>query len=116
MSLRGIGQFILESLTVLFRMWPVLLLVAALFAVAFFWVEIDPTREYGFGGGVLHGLFGVQNLILAWPTGREVWAPSNTGRSYTWGFYVGLFVVPFLTRNIIRGVIFILRQKYSKVT
>ncbi|MFL6199690.1 MAG: hypothetical protein ACJ76J_10965 [Thermoanaerobaculia bacterium] len=95
MSLRGVGL--------------VFLLLAALFAVAFFWAEIDPAREYGFGGGVLHGFFGVQNLILSWPTGREIWAPTNTGRRYTAGFYVGLFVIPFLTRNLIRAILFVLK-------
>lgn len=95
MSLRGVGL--------------VFLLLAALFAVAFFWAEIDPAREYGFGGGVLHGFFGVQNLILSWPTGREIWAPTNTGRGYTAGFYVGLFVIPFLTRNLIRAILFVLK-------
>ena len=97
-------------------MWLVLLLIAILFAIAFFWAEIDPAREYGFGAGVLHGFFGVQNAILSWFTGREVWAPLNTGRGYTAGFWVGLLVIPFLTRNIIRALLFILRERYSKVT
>lgn len=96
MSLRGVGL--------------VLLLLAVLIAIAFFWVEIDPAREYGFGGGVLHGFFGVQNLILFCFTEREVWAPSNTGRGYTAGFYVGLFVLPFLTRNLIRAILFVLKN------
>jgi hypothetical protein len=105
-----IGRFLVEALTILFRMWPALLLVAAVFVAAFFWAEIDPAREYGFGGGVLHGFFGIQNTIFFWFTEREVWAPSNTGRGYTAGFYVGLFVLPFLTRNIIRAIIYVLRQ------
>ena len=96
MSLRGVGL--------------ALLLLAAFFAVAFFWVEIDPGREYGFGGGVLHGFFGVQNLILFCFTDREVWAPTNTGRGYTAGFYVGLFVLPFLVRNTIRAIIYVLKN------
>lgn len=104
-------RFVLDFLTVLFRFRLVLLLLAILFAIAFFWAEIDPAREYGFGGGVLHGFFGVQNLILAWPTGREIWAPTNTGRGYTAGFYVGLFVIPFLTRNLIRAILFALKGK-----
>jgi hypothetical protein len=104
-------RFVLDILTVLFRFRLILLLVAILFAIAFFWAEIDPSREYGFGGGVLHGFFGVQNLILSWPTGREIWAPTNTGRGYTAGFYVGLFVIPFLTRNLIRAILFVLKGK-----
>lgn len=103
-------RFVFDVLTVLFRLRLVLLLVAVLFAIAFFWVEIDPAREYGFGGGVLHGLFGFQNLVLFCFTEREVWAPLNTGRGYTVGFYVGLFVVPFLVRNTIRAIIYVLRN------
>jgi len=108
---RRVGQLVLEVVTTLFRMWPVLLLIAFIFAIAFFWVEIDPAHEYAFGGGVLHGFFGIQNLILSWFTGREVWAPLNTGRSYTAGFWVGLFVLPFLTRNIIRAILFVLKGR-----
>jgi hypothetical protein len=96
MSLRGVGL--------------ALLLITAFFSVAFFWVEIDPVREYGFGGGVLHGFFGFQNLILFCFTEREVWAPTNTGGGYTAGFYVGLFVLPFLTRNIIRAILCALKN------
>jgi hypothetical protein len=96
MSLRGVGL--------------VLLLIAALFAVAFFWVDIDPAHEYGFGGGVLHGFFGFQNLILFCFTEREVWAPMNTGSGYTAGFYAGLFVLPFLVRNTIRAILYILKN------
>src|SRR5215210_5622937 len=99
-------RFVLDVLTVLFRLRLVLLLVDVLVAIAFFWVEIDPTREYGFGAGVLHGFFGFQNLILFCFTEREVWAPVNTGRGYTAGFYVGLFVIPFLVRNTIRAIIY----------
>jgi hypothetical protein len=96
MRLRGVGL--------------VLLLAAILMAIAFFWVDIDPTREYGFGGGVLHGFFGFQNLILFCFTEREVWAPTNTGLGYTAGFYVGLFVLPFLVRNLIRAIIYVLKH------
>ena len=106
-----LGRLVLDVLVVLFRLRLVFLLLAALFAIAFFWVEIDPTREYGFGGGVLHGFFGMQNLILFCFTEREVWAPTNTGRGYTAGFYVGLFVLPVLVRNLIRAVLFILKGK-----
>ncbi|HVG08023.1 MAG TPA: hypothetical protein VNM67_09975 [Thermoanaerobaculia bacterium] len=107
MSLRGC---ILEGLTVLFRMRLILLLVVVLIAIAYFWVDIDPAREYSFGGGVLHGFFGFQNLILFCFTDREVWAPINTGRGYTMGFYAGLFVLPFLTRNLIRATLYALRS------
>ena len=62
-----LGRLVLDVLVVLYRLRLVLLLLATLFAIAFFWAEIDPAREYGFGGGVLHGFFGVQNLILFWP-------------------------------------------------
>lgn len=104
-------RFVLDVLTVLFRLRLVLLLVAVLIAIAYFWVEIDPAREYSFGGGVLHGFFGFQNLILFCFTEREVWAPTNTGRGYTAGFYVGLFVLPFLVRNTIRAVLYVLKGK-----
>jgi hypothetical protein len=103
-------RFVLDVLTVLIQMRLVLLLVAVLIAIAFFWVDIDPSREYGFGGGVLHGFFGMQNLILFCFTDREVWAPLNTGHGYTAGFYVGLFVVPFLFRNLIRAIIYVLKN------
>jgi len=106
-----LGRLVLNVLAALYRFRLFLLLLAILFAIALFWAEIDPAREYGFGGGVLHGFFGVQNLLLSWPTGREIWAPTNTGREYTAGFYVGLFVIPFLIRNMIRAALFILRQK-----
>lgn len=104
-------RLVLDVLIELYRQRLVLLLVAILIAIAFFWVEIDPSREYGFGGGVLHGFFGFQNLILSWFTDHAYWAPLNTGRGYTTGFYVGLFVIPFLIRNTIRAALFILRQK-----
>lgn len=102
-------RFILEVLRVLYQLRLALLLVALLIAIAYFWVEIDPAREYGFGGGVLHGFFGIQNTILFCFTDREVWAPVNTGRGYTAGFYVGLFVLPFLVRNTIKVILIILR-------
>jgi hypothetical protein len=106
MSLRGC---VLEALRVLIQMRRVLLLVAVIFAIAFFFVEIDPSHEYGFGGGVLHGLFGFQNLVFFCFTEREVWAPLNTGRGYTVGFYLGVFVVPFLIRNTIRAILYMLK-------
>ena len=104
------GRLVLNILIALYRLRLYLLLVAILFAIAFFWVDIDPTREYGFGGGVLHGFFGIQNLILFCFTEREVWAPLNTGPRYTAGFYLGLFVLPFLVRNTIRAVIYMLKN------
>jgi hypothetical protein len=110
MIFRSVGQFVFEFLTLLRRMWPHLLMVAVLIGVAFFWVEIDPGREYGFGAGVLHGFFGIQNLILSWFTGREVVAPSISGRGYTVGFGVGLFAVPFLIRNTLEIVFFVIKR------
>ena len=109
------GRLVLNILIALYRLRLYLLLVAILFAIAFFWVDIDPTREYGFGGGVLHGFFGFQNLILFCFMDREVWAPTNTGGGYTAGFYVGLFAIPFLVRNTLEIVVWILRDRYSKV-
>ena len=107
---RSVARFVFQCLVVLVRMWPYLLVMAVLLVVAFFWVEIDPVREYGFGGGVLHGFFGMQNLVLFCFTDREVWAPSNTGRGYTAGFYIGLFLIPALIRNTIEIVVLILRR------
>ena len=104
------GRIVLEVLRALYRLRLVLLLAALLIAIAYFWVDIDPSREYGFGGGVLHGLFGIQNTILFCFTDREVWAPLNTGRGYTVGFYVGLFVLPFFVRNTIRAITYILKN------
>lgn len=103
-------RFIRDILIGLYRLRLLLLLTLLLIAIAFFWVEIDPSREYGFGGGVLHGFFGIQNLILFCFTEREVWAPTNTGRGYTAGFYVGLFVLPFLIRNTIRATLYVLKN------
>jgi len=105
-----LGRLVLDVLLVLFRVRLVLLLVAVLFAIAYFWVDIDPAREYGFGGGVLHGFFGIQNMILFCFTDHEVWAPTNTGGGYTAGFYVGLFVLPFLVRNTIRAILYVLKN------
>lgn len=102
-------RFILEVLRALYQLRLALLLVALLIAIAYFWVDIDPTREYGFGGGVLHGFFGIQNTVLFCFTDREVWAPLNTGRGYTAGFYVGLFVLLFLVRNTIKVILIIIR-------
>lgn len=101
------GRFILNVLLTLYRLRLLVLLTAVLFAIAFFWVKIDPAREYGFGAGLLHGFFGVQNLVISWFSDHLYWAPFNTGRGYTWGFYVGLFVIPFLVRNTIRIVWYI---------
>ncbi|MES1240806.1 MAG: hypothetical protein ABUT39_04240 [Acidobacteriota bacterium] len=106
MILRSLGRF----LAALFQAWPHLLLIAILIAVAFFWVEIDPVREYGFGSGVLHGFFGMQNLILFCFTDHEFWAPSNTGRGYTAGFYVGLCLIPAVIRTTLEIVVFILKR------
>jgi hypothetical protein len=92
-------------------LWPHLLMVALLIVAAFFWVEIDPAREYGFGAGVLHGFFGIQNLILFGFTSREVWAPLNTGCGYTAGFWVGLFLVPFLIRTTLEIVYIVLKRR-----
>lgn len=103
---RSIGRF----LVTLIQMWPYLLVMAALLVVAFFWVEIDPVREYGFGAGLLHGFFGMQNLILFCFTDHEFWAPSNTGRGYTAGFYIGLFFIPAVIRNTLEIVVFVLRR------
>jgi hypothetical protein len=105
------GRLVLEILRALYQLRLALLLVAVLIAIAWFCVEIDPAREYGFGGGVLHGLFGIQNTILFCFTDHEVWAPLNTGRGYTVGFYAGLFVLPFLVRNTIRAILYVLRGK-----
>ena len=85
------------------------------FAAAFVWGEIDPAREHGFGGGVLHGFFGMQNMVFFCFTDREVFAPVNTGRGYTAGFWIGLFVVPFVVRNILGAAIYVLRERYSKI-
>lgn len=103
------GRFILEVLIALYRLRLVLLFCVLLFVVAWFWVVIDPAREYGFGAGVLHGFFGVQNAVLSWFSDHLYWAPLNTGRGYTAGFYVGLFVVPFLIRNVIRVIVILVR-------
>ena len=103
-------RFIRDILIGLYRLRLLLLLTLLLIAIAFFWVEIDPSREYGFGGGVLHGFFGIQNLILFCFTEREVWAPTNSGRGYTAGFYVGLFVLPFLVRNTIRVILYTVKN------
>jgi hypothetical protein len=105
-----LSRLVLDILIVLFRLRLVLLLVAVLLAITYFWVDIDPSHEYGFGGGVLHGFFGIQNTILFCFTDREVWAPLNTGRGYTAGFSVGLFVLPFLTRNLIRAIIYMMKN------
>ena len=104
------GRFFLEALVTLYRLRLLVLFALLLVAVAWFWVEIDPTREYGFGGGVLHGFFGMQNLILLCFTDREIWAPLNTGRGYTAGFYVGLFFLPFLVRTTIEAIVYILKN------
>lgn len=109
------GRLLWAVVTVLCRMWPHVLMIALLLAAAFFWGEIDPVREHGFGAGILHGFFGMQNLVLSWFTEREVFAPANTGRGYTAGFWTGLFVVPFLVRNVLGALLFILKQRYSKV-
>lgn len=103
-------RFFLEVLVTLYRLRLLVLFALLLIAVAWFWVEIDPAREYGFGGGVLHGLFGIQNTILFCFTDREVWAPLNTGRGYTAGFYVGLFVLPFLVRTTIDVIVYMLKS------
>lgn len=107
---RSVARFVFQCLVVLVRMWPYLLVMAGLLAVAFFWVVIDPMREYGFGGGVLHGFFGMQNLVLFCFTDHEYWAPSNTGRGYSAGFYIGLFVIPAVIRNTIEIAVMILKR------
>jgi hypothetical protein len=103
-------RFILEVLRAIYHLRLFLFLATVFVAIAYFWVEIDPSREYGFGGGVLHGFFGIQNTILFCFIDREVWAPMNTGRGYTVGFYVGLFVLPFLVRNLIRAILYMLKN------
>lgn len=103
------GRFVLEVLIALYRFRLHVLLVGVLIAAAYFWVDIDPAREYGFGGGVLHGFFGFQNLILSWFTDHAYWAPLNSGRGYTTGYYVGLFVLPFLVRTTIEVILYVVK-------
>jgi hypothetical protein len=70
--------------------------------VALFFVKIDPNVVYGFGPAVLHGLFGIPNLILMPFTDNVAAAPKNTGFSYTAGYVVGLCVIPWVVRQVLK--------------
>ncbi|MBK7476560.1 MAG: hypothetical protein IPN74_13445 [Haliscomenobacter sp.] len=71
----------------------VALFSAVLFLLAWFTAWINPSIQYPFWGGVKHGYFAIQNGIIGLFTGRHIWAPMHT-RGYSWGFGVGVFLVP----------------------
>lgn len=104
--LRGTG----EVLFLLFALWPHLLFLAGMTAIAFFFVRIDPNVVYGFGPAIIHGLFGIPNLILTPFTDHVATAPKNTGLSYNLGFGVGLCVIPWLVQQVLEVGVFLFRE------
>lgn len=108
---RDILRFFGDVIFILIKnpLWVVL--VALLFILAYFWAEIEPERSYGFGGALLHGLFWTQNAILSLFTGRYLWAPANTGWSYTAGFIVGTTVIPWFIRTVIEVAVHVARGR-----
>lgn len=72
-------------------------LVMIMFILAANVAWIDPEQTYGFGGGIKHGFFAVQNGIIGLFTGREYEAPLHT-KGYRWGYWLGLFLIPGLIK------------------
>ncbi len=105
-ALRGFG----ELLFLLFALWPHLLFLAGMMVIAFFFVRIDPNVTYGFGPAVLHGLFGIPNLLLTPFTNHVAAAPKNTGFWYNAGFMVGLCVIPALVRQVLEIAVMIFKE------
>ncbi len=104
--LRGVGELIF----LVFALWPHLLFLAGMTVIAFFFVRIDPQVVYGFAPAVLHGLFGIPNLILTPFTDHVAAAPKNTGLSYNAGFVVGLCVIPWLVRQAFEVALLVFRE------
>lgn len=74
-------------------------LTLIMFILAGYTAWIDPAITYGFGGGIKHGFFGVQNGIISLFSEREYYAPLHTG-AYLWGYWVGLFLIPGIIKII----------------
>jgi hypothetical protein len=104
--LRGFGNTVFW----LIALWPHVLFLAAMTVVAFFFVRIDANTVYGFGPAVLHGLFGIPNLILTPFTGHVAAAPKNTGLSYNVGFAVGLCVIPWVVRHLLEAALLLFKE------
>lgn len=83
------------------RVMSILVPMLVLFVVAYYWVRIDPTRTYGFGGGLAQGYVWLHNWILSWFDGRAVWAANNNGALYVVGFVIGV-LLPLVIDNMFR--------------
>lgn len=81
--------------------WRLFVIAAVLLLIAFWGVRINPEASYGFGGGVLHGLFWYQNAILSLFTPRLAVAESFNRWPYQLGFFLGLLSAPLLWRGLL---------------
>jgi hypothetical protein len=104
--LRAVGEFVF----LLIALWPHLLFLAGMTVIAFFFVRIDPNVAYGFQPAILHGLFGIPNLILTPFTDHVAAAPKNTGFSYNLGYVVGLCVIPWLVRQALELALLLFKE------
>lgn len=75
------------------------ILTFIMFILAGYTAWIDPAITYGFWSGIKHGFFAMQNGIIGLFSGREYYAPQQTGW-YRWGYWVGLFLIPGIIKII----------------
>jgi len=85
------------------RLASILVPMLVLFVVAYYWVRIDLSRTYGFGGGLAQGYVWLHNWILSWFDGRAIWAPQNSGGWYVLGFVFGV-LLPLGIDNLFRVI------------
>jgi len=109
-------DFGMDFLAALISQLPLIGLAIILLIMAFFWAEIDSDHLYGFWGAIWHGLFWVQNLILALFTGRHAWAPLNTGGWYTAGFITGVIVASLAIKIVLEILVALFGNRQSHPT
>lgn len=74
-------------------------IAAIMFILAGYVAWINPIENYGFWSGIKHGFFAMQNGIIGLFSGREYYAPLQTGW-YRWGYWIGLFLIPGIIKII----------------
>lgn len=107
---RDLGRLVLEIAAAIYHLRYVLLIVIALFIIAYAWVVIDPAVTYGLDAAIVHGFFWVQNGLISLVTQRYYWAPKNVGLWYSVGYFIGATVIPFLINLGLQAALAILKR------
>lgn len=95
-ELRDCGRLLVQIVMVSVFLWQFWLIGLAMLGLAYFVAGISPDYSYGFGSGVLHGFFVLQNYLLSFFDHRHTRAPLNSGFGYAAGYYIGFLVIPLL--------------------